>query len=130
MLRSIRSSVGLWQAGLVPPDLSADSMPADPKSIFLTERLNPASEQMSNENRTSADELGCGALLAAHSEAMKERDDTRRWLLEIAKSMNVELPNSEGRSVHEAWEALKDEFLAANVRAMSLPAGSALQFQG
>ena len=43
MLRSIRSSVGLWQAGLVPPDLSAGSIPADLKSIFLTERFSDAS---------------------------------------------------------------------------------------
>ena len=31
----------------------------------MHERSNPASEQMSNENRTSVDELGCDALLSA-----------------------------------------------------------------
>lgn len=38
-----------------------------------------------------------------------ERDETRRWLLEIAEELDVEIPDSDSDiSIHEEWKRLKN----------------------
>lgn len=38
-----------------------------------------------------------------------ERDETRRWLLEIAEELDVEIPDSDSDiSIHDSWKKLKN----------------------
>ena len=41
--------------------------------------------------------------------AYDERDETRRWLLEIAEKLDVEIPDSDSDiSIHDNWKRLKN----------------------
>ena len=55
-------------------------------------------------------------LFAVGDRAMTEREETRRWILEIANAYRVEIPqHDEALTVHESWRAVVDAILSANI---------------
>ena len=70
---------------------------------------------MTTANKTDVPEADPSDLFAAGNLAMRHRDETRCWLLEIASAQGVDLPEpDEALSVHESWRAVVDAILSAN----------------